>query len=924
MKKNDILALLLLLGSAAQAQNWPEIKPEARPGSRWWWMGSAVDKQNLSYNLRLYGTAGIGSLEITPIYGVKGNEQREIPFLSPRWMEMLEYTQDEAKKNGIGIDMNTGTGWPFGGPDITLEHAATRAIFEQYSITGGKDIVQDISISNPKEKKQREIATLNRLMAYSTDGTCLNLTAKVKNGKLKWSAPKGEWKLIALFIGKTFQKVKRAAPGGEGYVMDHMNPEAVKGYFTKFDHAFQQNKVTYPRTFFNDSYEVYKADWTPHLLEEFERRRGYKLEEHFPEFLDTTRTEATRRIVSDYRETVSEMLIDNFTTQWTKWAHKHGSTTRNQAHGSPANLIDTYASVDIPECEGFGLTDFHIKGLRKDSLTRPNFSDISMLKYASSAAHIAGKPYTSSETFTWLTEHFRTSLSQCKPDMDLMFVSGVNHMFFHGTPYSPQEAAWPGWLFYASINMSPTNSIWRDAPAFFEYITRCQSFLQMGQPDNDFLVYLPIYDLWDEIAGRLVSFDIHKMDRYAPKFIKTIQTIIAGGYDVDYISDAFIKTTRCTGNQLVTSGGTRYKALIVPAARLMPAATLRKLVELARQGATVIFVEQYPEDVPGYHELDKNRKTFQHITRQLPATDSFKQTQQFAFGKGQIIVGSDYQQALAQTGIPAEELKTRYGLQFIRRSNPEGHHYFVSCLQDKDTDGWVTLNAPETTAMFFNPMNGERGRAQSRTSNGKLEVRLQLKSGESLIIQTLNKPLDKELAWNYPEEQAYSLSLDHGWKLNFVESTPSITGRFDIDSPLPWTKLEQPEAKINMGTGCYSLEIDLPALEADDWILDLGDVRESARVRINGHDAGTAWAAPFRLKVGKWLKTGKNLIEVEVTNLPANRIADMDRKNIEWRIFKDINMAKLNYVKGDYKNWSTMPSGLNGNVRLIPVKYSKQ
>ena len=924
MKKNDILALLLLLGSAAQAQNWPEIKPEARPGSRWWWMGSAVDKQNLSYNLRLYGTAGIGSLEITPIYGVKGNEQREIPFLSPRWMEMLEYTQDEAKKNGIGIDMNTGTGWPFGGSDITLEHAATRAIFEQYSITGGKDIVQDISISNPKEKKQREIATLNRLMAYSTDGTCLNLTAKVKNGKLKWSAPKGEWKLIALFIGKTFQKVKRAAPGGEGYVMDHMNPEAVKGYFTKFDHAFQQNKVTYPRTFFNDSYEVYKADWTPHLLEEFERRRGYKLEEHFPEFLDTTRTEATRRIVSDYRETVSEMLIDNFTTQWTKWAHKHGSTTRNQAHGSPANLIDTYASVDIPECEGFGLTDFHIKGLRKDSLTRPNFSDISMLKYASSAAHIDGKPYTSSETFTWLTEHFRTSLSQCKPDMDLMFVSGVNHMFFHGTPYSPQEAAWPGWLFYASINMSPTNSIWRDAPAFFEYITRCQSFLQMGQPDNDFLVYLPIYDLWDEIAGRLVSFDIHKMDRYAPKFIKTIQTIIAGGYDVDYISDAFIKTTRCTGDQLVTSGGTRYKALIVPAARLMPAATLRKLVELARQGATVIFVEQYPEDVPGYHELDKNRKTFQHITRQLPATDSFKQTQQFAFGKGQIIVGSDYQQALAQTGIPAEELKTRYGLQFIRRSNPEGHHYFVSCLQDKDTDGWVTLNVPETTAMFFNPMNGERGRAQSRTSNGKLEVRLQLKSGESLIIQTLNKPLDKEPAWNYPEEQAYSLSLDHGWKLNFVESTPSITGRFDIDSPLSWTELEQPEAKINMGTGCYSLEIDLPALEADDWILDLGDVRESARVRINGHDAGTAWAAPFRLKVGKWLKTGKNLIEVEVTNLPANRIADMDRKNIEWRIFKDINMAKLNYVKGDYKNWSTMPSGLNGNVRLVPVKYSKQ
>lgn len=377
------------------------------------------------------------------------------------------------------------------------------------------------------------------------------------------------------------------------------------------------------------------------------------------------------------------MLIDNFTTQWTKWAHGHGSTTRNQAHGSPANLIDTYASVDIPECEGFGLTDFHIKGLRRDSLTRPNFSDISMLKYASSAAHISGKPYTSSETFTWLTDHFRTSLSQCKPDMDLMFVSGVNHMFFHGTPYSPQEAAWPGWLFYATVNMSPTNSIWRDAPAFFNYITRCQSFLQMGQPDNDFLVYLPIYDMWNDLPGRMVAFDIHKMDQYAPKFIKTIQTIIQGGYDVDYISDAFVRTTRYEDGQLVTSGGTRYKALVVPAARLMPATTLKKLISLAREGATVAFVEQYPEDVPGYSQLRQNRKAFSAVCADLPQADSFDKTQCFDFGKGRIIIGSDYHQVLDATGTPAEEIKTRYGLQFIRRTNPDGHHYFVSCLQNK-------------------------------------------------------------------------------------------------------------------------------------------------------------------------------------------------------------------------------------------------
>ena len=184
-----------------------------------------------------------------------------------------------------------------------------------------------------------------------------------------------------------------------------------------------------------------------------------------------------------------------------------------------------------------------------------------MLKYASSAAHIAGKTYTSSETFTWLTEHFRTSLSQCKPDMDLMFVSGVNHMFFHGTPYSPKEAEWPGWLFYASINMSPTNSIWRDAPSFFNYITRCQSFLQMGRPDNDFLIYLPVYDMWNEQPGRLLLFTIHHMDKLAPKFIDAIHRINNSGYDGDYISDNFIRSTRFKDGQLVTSGGTGYKAV---------------------------------------------------------------------------------------------------------------------------------------------------------------------------------------------------------------------------------------------------------------------------------------------------------------------------------------------------------------------------
>ena len=916
MKKRLLICCFVAISYSVFAQDWPNISTESRPGSRWWWLGSAVDKENLTYNLEEYAKAGLGAMEITPIYGVQGNDKNNIPYLTPQWMDILKHTQAEGKRLGIQIDMNMGTGWPFGGPSVSIADAATKAIFQTYKTEGGQKISLDIQV---QDQKQVPHAILSRVMAYSDKGSCLNLTSKAKNGKLDWQVPSGKWDIVVLYIGKTLQKVKRAAPGGEGYVMDHLNKQAVGRYFAHFEKVFKDNHANYPHTFFNDSYEVYGADWTPDLLEQFAKRRGYRLEDYFMEFLSKERNDTTARIISDYRETISELLLENFTRPWSTFAHKHGSITRNQAHGSPANLIDIYAAVDIPECEGFGLSQFHIKGLRQDSLTRKNDSDLSMLKYASSAAHISGKPYTSSETFTWLTEHFRTSLAQCKPDMDLMFVSGVNHMYFHGTPYSPQEAKWPGWKFYASIDMSPTNNIWRDAPAFFDYISRCQSFLQMGKPDNDFLVYLPIYDIWQEQPGRFLTFSIHEMAHRAPKFIETVNTINRYGYDMDYISDTFIQSTKCVNGKLLTQGGTAYGAIIIPSVKMMPTEVLSHLLKLAKEGATIIFTENYPQDVPGFGKLDSRRKSFRNTLQTLPSV-SFECTSVSPYQKGTIITGTNYQSVLAESGIAPEEMKAQYGLQCIRRKNETGHHYFISSLQNKGVDTWITLAVPATDAMLFNPMNGEKGKAKLRTENGKTQVYLQLQSGESIILQTFNHALDYVAEWKYTQEQPVSLSLDHGWQLTFIESVPNVEGTFNIDTPTSWTALNHPHATKTMATGKYINEINLPNILADDWILDLGDVRESARVRINGQDVGTAWAVPYQLKVGKWLKPGKNTIEIEVTNLPANRITDMDKRGEVWRIFNEINVVDLNYQKTLY-TWEPLPSGLNGSVKLIPINF---
>lgn len=916
------IVMIVFCAGALSAQNlaWPEISLEAKPAARWWWMGSAVDRDNLTHNLETYAAAGMGTMEITPIYGVQGNDANDIPFLSPRWMQMLQYTEDEASRLGMQIDMNTGTGWPFGGPEVGVEDAACKLLIAEYRVEGGNTFDKKIEVA---DRKQQPYAKLERLMAFSDAGKCMDLTAKVKDGVLRWKAPKGCWRLIAAFCGKTFQKVKRAAPGGEGYVMNHFSARAVKNYLGRFERAFSgefrntNGTVTaYPHNFFNDSYEVYGADWSEGLFDDFRIRRGYKLEEHLPEFLaEGERSDETRRIVSDYRETLSELLQENFTRQWTEWAHLHGSKTRNQAHGSPGNLIDLYATVDIPECEGFGLSDFGIQGLRKDSLTRPNDSDLSMLKYASSGAHIAGKPYTSSETFTWLTEHFRTSLSQCKPDIDLMFVSGVNHVYFHGTTYSPAEAAWPGWKFYATVDMSPTNSIWRDAPAFFQYISRCQSFLQMGQPDNDFLVYLPVYDMWQEQDGRLLMFDIHKMAKRAPRFIEAVHRINDAGYDMDYVSDNFIRTATCRDKKIVTSGGTTYKALVVPGARLMPADVLARLLDLAKEGATIVFLDRYPEDVPGYAKLEQRRAEFKRTLGKIKELGNEN-------GNGKtVLFGMDYVRTLAQTTAMPEAMKTSFDLSCVRRKNSDGYHYFISALTNRDTEGWIPLAVPARSAVLYNPMNGTSGKACLRQNNGKAEVYLQLVSGESVILRTFTEVDVQAPEWRYPAVSEGAVELSGLWNLRFLESIPEVHNLPDSVSLGSWTDVSFENAKTTMGTGCYTttFRIENPA-SAQDWLLSLGDVRESARIRINGREITTLWAVPYSCSVGQYLLPGKNTLEIEVTNLPANRIADMDCRGVKWRIFKDINIAALGYKKGTYAHWAPVPSGLLGPVRIVPLK----
>ena len=804
----------------------------AKAGSRWWWLGSAVTSEGLTWQMEQMASHGIGALEITPLYGVKGNDANNIPFLSPRWMDMLRHIVSEGNRLGIQIDMNLGTGWPFGSPDTPIEEAASKLIVV--------DSLVDAAVAKktvlPAPAKEQKYAKL-----------LLQRTFKSK--------VKGKKRVIALYEGRTRQKVKRAAPGGEGYVIDHFDSTAVAHYLARFDRAFKETACPMPATFFNDSYEVYGADWTPTLLAEFSKRRGYKLEDRLQEFVD-----GDEQVISDYRETLAELLLKNFSEQWVRWSHERGVKVRNQAHGSPANLIDMYAAVDIPEIEGFGLSEFGIKGLRTDpGMTKKNFSDLSMLKYASSAAHVTGKRLVSSETFTWLTEHFRTSLSQMKPDLDLMFCSGVNRMFFHGTCYSPPDDPWPGWRFYASVDMSPTNTIWRDAPMLTSYIEYCQRRLQEGEPDNDFLVLLPVRNMWRTNLGeRLMQFDIHSMDKKAPDFIASILKIDSLGYDCDYISEKYLLTTTYRDGKLQTAAGTRYSALILPGECILSKQVRRHIDSLRKQGAHIIY----------------------NISAQ----------------------------ELSRYAEP-EDIRTSLHLKTIRRKVGKGYRYFVSNLTPNDVDSQVKLAAT--------------GQA----------VRLALRSGESCFIDADRAGI---VTPSYPVNELQPAKTDRmqgdgkfvkdltsqPWTLHFVEAQPACSDTLTLNRLQTWETIAADSLDELMGTGVYETSFTLTAddLTTGTYRIDLGDVRESARVYINGSYAGCAWCVPFTLDFSGLLREGTNTLRIEVTNLPANRIAAYDRRGIEWRKFNDINVVDINYQRTPYSSWAPVPSGLNSYVRI----YKKQ
>ncbi|MEP6746750.1 MAG: glycosyl hydrolase [Bacteroidota bacterium] len=940
MKKNKLLAFLLLFFVTAQAQiQWPVITQTAKPWTRWWWQGSAVNKTDLGIAMKKYQQAGLGGLEITPIYGVKGYESQFITYLSPQWTGMLQFTLQEAKRLGIGVDMATGTGWPFGGPHVTPGDACKNINLTTYSLKAGEQLQQPIIfIQQPlvrvESGKAPDIKTLSYpiatnknlqgyafdqvrfelrlpltlLMAYSDKGDKLELTDKVDTaGKLNWTAPAGNWALYALFQGWHGKMVERAAPGGEGDAIDHFSIAALNNYLSVFDTAFSGRDISYLRSFFNDSYEVDDArgqsNWTPDFLQQFKQRRGYDLRNELPALYQKDSTGKNIRVLYDYRQTISELLLEKFTTPWHEWAKAKGKIIRNQSHGSPANILDLYGAIDIPETEG---------------------TDILRFKFATSTAHVMGKPLASSESATWLDEHFQSSLGDVKLAIDKYFVGGVNHIFYHGTNYSPPNEPWPGWLFYAAVHFTPANSFWKDFPTLNNYIARCQSFLQSGKPDNDVLLYFPFPDRISE-PGTEMLHHFDGMRGFENTVFKSgAEYLLKQGYAFDLISDKQIQQLK-NNKQLLETGGVSYQTIMLADTRYLPLETMQKLLQLAGDGATVIILKNLPADVPGLGNLTERQSAYKQLISSLHFTvdGGMKRA---TVGKGIFLMGDDLQALLSAAKIRREPMVDN-GLQYVRRQYVGGNYYFISNAGTTAFSGEVALQVKAASALLFDPMQERKGRAKIKTvAGGNIAVYLDLQAGESVIVQTSASKINGNL-FPYAIAKGDEQTVSGKWKITFVSGGPVLPPAATIKALGSWTDLPNEEVKRFSGTAQYTIDLRKPSGNMPAWKLDLGDVGESAEVILNGNKLGVLLGPVYQLIIPAAAFKAANILQVNVTNGMANRIADLDKRGVVWKKFYNINFpAKLAKDRGadglfTAASWQPKASGLIGPVTLTPVIF---
>jgi hypothetical protein len=869
-------------------KNFQNPPDDARPMMRWWWFGPAVVKPELEKELRTMKAAGIGGVEIQPVYPLMLDNPakgiKNLPYLSPDFLDAVTFANQTARSLGMRVDITLGSGWPYGGPHTTLALSAGRLRVEEVPVAQGVSSVPLPKLATGENLISASLTTgepghWNPPSAHSLNLPAPNVTPQAV------SFPQASFpRTVLLFIAShTKQAVKRPAVGAEGFVLDHFSRAAIDEHLTDVAtpllHAFGNQP---PYSVFSDSLEVYGADWTPNLPTEFRKRRGYDLLPHLPELVAGGTSEAAA-VRHDWGQTLSDLIRENYLTPINEFSLSHNTKFRSQTYGEPAVTLADEAIPSLPEGEG------------------PQLRDFSYTRWASSASHLYHRNITSAETFTWLhSPAFRATPLDMKAEADRMFLLGVNQIVGHGWPYSPPAAGEPGFSLYAAAVFSSHNPWFPVMPDIAKYLQRISWLLRQGEPANDVAILLPEDDAQADFSLGHVSVTEEMKRHITPELMAAI---LNAGYNVDYIDAATIDKI-----------GIPYPILILPPTDRISLSTYRKIEKYLSDGGKVISTGKLPAIAPGLIEQGTSPE-ISALSAQLFHSPSHNGIH--------VDSATALSDALHQALTPdLDATGEMTGIGFLHRKLPTSDIYFVANTSNQPIHGSIRLRSSRPVTESWNP---DTGAAHLIAPAADGTIQLSLAPYESRVF-VLKEVRDAGLATtpNYTEHQAFDLST--GWRVRFGRDT----------EPLPhllsWTELPQrrfysgeasythsfrvdptpSHTVVDFGEGQPTIDTRPPKSNGIHALLD-PPIREAATVYVNGKRVGSLWHPPYRLDITAFVHTGENILEVRVDNTAINELAGQPPRN-----YTALN-AKYGkrFDPQDMDHLQPIASGLLGTVRIV-------
>ena len=696
----------------------------------------------------------------------------------------------------------------------------------------------------------------------------IDLTNKMlPDGTLNWQAPAGIWGIIRFGYSLTGRQNHPASPEATGLEVDKLDRDAVRKYINTYLDMYKdatggmmgEKGLQYMVL---DSYEAGHMNWTKAFPEEFKKRRGYDMTPWIPVLIGriVKNTEASENFLWDFRKTIGEMIVENHYEVIGEELNKRGMKRYTESHENGriflADGMDVKRNAEIP------MSAMWTPGSLQSGGNEEVRSEAD-IRESASVANIYGKSIVAAESMTAIQNAFSWHPEKLKRTADLEMASGLNRFVIHTSVHQPLDDRKPGFSLGPFGQYFTRQETWAGAgaKAWMDYLGRSSYMLQQGKNVADILYYY----------GENTNITWICREK-----LPNIPT----GFEFDFVnSSALLNAIQAKNGHLIAKSGNTYNVLMLDeSAKNMTLPVLKKIKSLADNGVKIIGVK--PEKSPS---LTDNESDFKKL-----ADEIWSKTNVTTFDKINL-----------KPDVIISRAKNK--ILYRHRQSSDQDIYWLNNRGEESTNTEVSFKVSGKIPALWNPQTGKTEKVSYKIVDGRTIIPLKFESWDAYFIIFKGKTAAKSYTKTASKESLVT-PLTGTWKANFNNKI------IDFEELTSWSENPDADVKYFSGTATYENTFTLSNPDkSGNYIIDLGDVKHIAEVIINGKNVGTAWKKPFKLDISEAVKTGKNTIQIKVSNLWVNRLIGDAQPNAKKTTFTTIPFYR--------KDAQLLPSGL-----LAPIK----